>query len=219
MDLLGKILIVLEVVSCLVGVFSFKKLKNSYWVFFPVYLFFIVLSEYVGWHLRVNHLISYNINFYNYLVIPTEFSFTFWLFYQAFKAGKYRWLPAVCTTVYFLCWIIDMAYLSKLRLSFYSFSYTIGNLVLLVLILWYFIQLVNSNAILTFRSNMMFWVSLGLLLYYLGSFPYYGLRNTIAYNFRELNITYSYIVLVLDCLMYLMFTFSFIWGKPNTKSL
>lgn len=205
--------------ACLIGFFSFKKLKGSYWAFFPFYLFVLVLAECVGWMLRKSDMISSNIHLYNYFVIPLEFCFTFWLFYQSFKAKKYKWLPAVCTVVYFCSWIVDMVYLSRLRFSFYSFSYTVGNLVLLVLILTYFIQLVTSDAILNFRTDMMFWVSLGLLFYYLGSFPYYGLRNTIAYNFRELNITYSYIVLVLDCLMYLMFTFSFIWGKPNTKSL
>ncbi len=65
---------------------------------------------------------------------------------------------------------------------------------------------------------MLFWVSLGLLLYYLGAFPYYGLRNVLARDFQGVYITYTYIVYVLDILMYLMFTISFIWGKPNIAS-
>lgn len=101
---------------------------------------------------------------------------------------------------------------------FNSFSSTVGNLLLLILIWSFFIQLVSSNAILTFRRNMLFWVSLGLLLFYLGAFPYYGLRNILARDFKEVYIIYTYIVYVLDILMYVMFTISFIWGKPNISA-
>ena len=188
-------------------------------MYFPFYLLFIVLSEFLGDYLKVHNMVYENIHFFNYFEIPIEFNFSFWLFFNFFKNTRYRMLPIICSVIYLLCWIIDIVYLSRLRFFFYSFSYTIGNLVLLVLILLYFIQLVMSDAILSFRENMMFWVSLGLLLYYLGSFPYYGLHNTIAFKYREINIAYTYIVDILDCLMYLMFTFSFIWGKPNTKSL
>lgn len=65
---------------------------------------------------------------------------------------------------------------------------------------------------------MLFWISLGLLIYYLGAFPYYGMRNVLAKEYKEIYITYGYIIYVLDILMYVMFTISFIWGKPNIAS-
>ncbi len=65
---------------------------------------------------------------------------------------------------------------------------------------------------------MLFWVSLGLLLYYLGTFPYYGLRNTFVKDFHDVFVTYTYIEYFLNSLMYLMFTISFIWGNPNIES-
>jgi len=159
-----------------------------------------------------------NLAYFNYFEIPIEFTFFILLFRRAFKLTRIYWLPIVCLIVYITSWLMDVFFFGKWEFIFNSFSCTIGNLLLLILILSYFIQLVTSNAILTFRNNMLFWVSLGLLLYYLGAFPYYGLRNTIAYNYREINITYTYIMYVLNCLMYLMFTISFIWGKPNIES-
>ena len=89
---------------------------------------------------------------------------------------------------------------------------------MLILILSYFFQLVTSNSILNFKNNMLFWVCLGMLLYYLGTFPYFGLRNTFATNFQDVFNTYTYIAYFLNALMYLMFTISFIWGKPNIES-
>src|SRR6185312_7155537 len=114
----------------------------------------------------------------------------------AFRGAKYKWLPIICGSMYIISWLTDFFYFSKFHFFFYSFSYTVGNFLLLILILNFFIRLATSDAIITFRQNMLFWMSLGMLIYYLGSFPYFGLRNTIAYNYREINITYNYIVFI-----------------------
>lgn len=180
-------------------------------------MLFIVISEGIGWYLSAHNENELNLALYNYCVIPIEYTFFFLLFNRSFKQTKLKRLPIVCIGVYISSWIIDIMYF-KWESIFNSFSCTIGNLLLLILILGFFIQLVTTNAILTFRNNMLFWVSLGLLLYYLGAFPYYGLRNVLARDFQGVYITYTYIVYVLDILMYLMFTISFIWGKPNIAS-
>ncbi len=219
MEVLLNILKCIELLACLVGFFYFKKLKNTYWAVFPFYLLFIVLAEYLGGYLRLQHKLLAANHFYNYLEIPVEFLFSFWLFYKAFKSTKYKWLPLACAITYLVSWAVDNAYLIGTRFAFYSFSYMIANVVMLVLLLFYFIQLVFSDAILTFRENMMFWVCLGMFIYYVGCFPYYGLRNTLAVNYPLLYMKYSYLEYILNCTMYLLFTFSFIWGKPNMRSL
>ncbi len=210
---------VFEFIACVAGFVQWRKIKTSVYKWFTVYLCFIVVSEFIGQSLyRPGGNNTLNNAFFNYFEIPTEFLFFFWLFFVTGKQYKYRGLPIVCACIYLLCWLIDRVYIGKQLFSFYSFSYTIGNLLLLVLIWRYFIHLVTSNHILFFRNDMLFWISTGLLIFYLGTFPYYGLRNTMSANIPKLYRTYSYIVYFLDCLMYIMFTFSFIWGKPNTKS-
>jgi len=145
--------------------------------------------------------------------------FSFFLFYKAFKDTKFKLVPILCIVLYIVSWIIDMLFLSGKHNFFYSFSYTVANLLLLILLLIYFSQLVFSDAILTFQHNMMFWISTGFLIYYMGSFPYYGLRNTLALKHYSLYVRYSYLEYLLNCIMYIMFTLSFIWGKPNIRSL
>ncbi len=202
----------------LTGIVYLKKTKNTHWVFFVLYLTFIVAAEMLGIYLRNTQQVYHSIHLFNYCVIPVEFLFNFWLFYVSFRASKAQKLPVLLTVLYLASWLCDIFYFSKQRFFFYSFSYTIGNLLLLILILRFFNQLVTSNAIITFRSNMQFWVSLGLLIFYLGSFPFYGLLNTMGYYYPHLTNAYYRIVFGLNCLMYLMFTISFIWGKPNLKS-
>ncbi len=185
------ILRIFEAIAFLTGLVYWKKIKNTYWVWFVLYLLFIVLSEAIGTYFITANKHA-NLAFFNYFEIPIEFIFFFSLFHQSYKLSKYKWLPIVCMAVFLVSWIMDLLYFSKLQFFFYSFSYTIGNLLLLILILGYFIRLVTSDAILNFSHDMLFWVSTGLLLYYLGTFPFYGLRNTLTKNYKEVYITYHY---------------------------
>jgi hypothetical protein len=215
-QVLDILLFAFEVISCITGFVMSKKLNSNHWKWFPYYLTFIVLAELPGKYFLAQHMYEECTMYYNIIVIPIEFSFFYWLFYMQFRLSKQKNIPIFCGAIYLLCWSIDNFYLTKVDFWF-SFSYTCGNILLLVLILTYFINLVTTDAILNYKQDMLFWVSTGLLLFYLGTFPYYGLRNTLVYNYRQLYITYSYIMYILNCLMYLMFTFSFIWGKPNLK--
>ncbi len=201
-----------------VGFIFFKKIRKTYWQWFPVYLSVIVAFEYINAFFREIRFHYFAEVFFNYLGIPIEFLFLFWIFSQAFRNTKSSSLPLICGLIYLLCWFADILYMNKIHFIFTSASYTVGNLLLLILILRFFIRLANDDSILTFRQNMLFWFCLGMLLFYLGSFPYYGLRNTLAHSYKDLCSSYSNIVLVLDSLMYIMFTIGFIWGKPNSKS-
>jgi hypothetical protein len=206
---------IFEAGSCVTGFIYLKKIKKTYWKWFLFYLLFITIADFTG------NFLTRDVNkvFFNDFVIPVEFLFFYWLFHHAFKNSKYRLLPLACTIVYVIGWLIDKVLISSQDLWFYSFSYTIANLLLLILILCSFMRLITSNAILSFRSNMLFWVSLGLLLFYLGTFPFFGLYNPILTdkNLVNIKIFYSYMLIVFNCLMYFMFAVSFIWGKPESK--
>ena len=221
-QILLDILRITEAVACVTGFLAWRRIKNSYWRWFPFYLAFIVLSEFIGTYTSKHHMEHLNKLFFNYLEIPTEFLFFFWLFYQSFKEASYKRLPVICAGIYIFSWLFDLfvlrVYFSGQRFWFDSLSSTMGNLLLLILILRYFIQLVTTNEILSFRSDMLFWVSTGLLLFYLGTFPFFGLYNVFARGDQDLFLTYKYVMFVLNSLMYLSFTFSFIWGRSkNTR--
>jgi hypothetical protein len=216
-QILRWIIMSMELVACVTGFIYWHKVKRSYWRKFPFYLLFIVLAECVGYTLSVNKMQVANVAFFNYIEIPIEFLFFFWLFHQSFKHTKNNKLAPISTIIYVVAWLTDIFYFSKHKFGFYSFSYTVGNLLLLVLILRYYVQLVTSDEILTFKTNMQFWVSAGMLLYYLGTFPFYGLTNTLSANYKTLYYSYIYVMYSLNCLMYLMFTLGFIWSNPNSK--
>jgi hypothetical protein len=218
-----------ELLACVMGFVYWKKIKNTYWKWFPIYLAVIVLLELTGKFLieflddpsrSINDPERYrgtNINagLYRYFGIPIQFLFFFWLFWRYFSNKKeYRW-PMIGAAIYVLSWFAEMLLFQKQQFWFMSFSYTIGNIVLLVLIILFFVRFINSENILKYKQSMMFWVCFGLMAFYLVTFPFYALRNTLWKSNRSVFYIYSYVSMGLDYLMYIFFTISFIWGRPK----
>jgi hypothetical protein len=210
------VLNMLEFSACITGFIYWKKIRHSYWRWFPVYLGIIVLTEITAEYFsyaRADYGVNRNI--YRFFGIPFEFLFLFWLFHQYFyKTSKTKW-PLFSAAVYLICLLVDILYVGKMKLFFDSFSYTIGNMLLLVLLLMFFLKFIKSDEILEYRRSMMFWVCLGLIIFYLGSLPFYGLKTTLYHLDHDFYYLYLYIQFGLNYLMYILFALSFIWGRPK----
>mgnify|MGYP001302536274 CR=1 FL=1 len=209
-------LILTELASSLIGFAYWKKIRNTYWKWFPVYLGIIAAIEIAGFiSAFVFTYYSFNKYLFLYFGIPFQFIFFFWLFRKYFTRRQESVWTFVGLVVYLVAWVLEKFLWGQGQRWFSSFSYTIGNIILLVLIILFFIRFINSEEILRYRNSMMFWVSLGLIVFYLGTFPFYALRNTLANNYAHIHLVYSYVSLALDYLMYLLFIVAFIWGKPR----
>jgi hypothetical protein len=209
-------LVLLEAAACIAGFLNWRKIRHSYWKWFPPYLLLLVAVELTCLYLAyVMDNRELNGKIYMYFGIPVQFFFFFWIMAQYLKPYRENRWPLYGAAIYLASLIADLTWLAGERFWFSSLSYTVGNLVLLVLILLFFIKFIKSEEILRYRSSMMFWVSLGLLVFYLGSFPFFALRNTLYYEYREVFNVYRYVAMGLDYLMYIFFTLAFIWTKPN----
>ena len=206
----------MEGVAAVTAFIYMKKWRLTYWKWFPFYLAFIVLADMTGTYIASQKLYILSFDFYMYLVIPIEFLFFFWIFYKSYKVPKNKLFPKVSVIIYLIGFLSDFFCFRHSHYFHFSLSYTIGNILLLLLILKYFNELVNSDKVLRYQQDILFWVSVGLLTYYLGSSPFFGLRNILVYKYENLNRYYSYFVNILDSLMYLTFTLGVICGKPNS---
>jgi hypothetical protein len=208
----------LEILACLNGFLHWRKLRHSYWKWFPVYLAIIVVLELTGKFLLYGlNKPGLNTILYLFLGIPLQFLFFLWLFSMHYKMTELKNLPLVGAACYIVSGIIDFVYFSEGATIwwFMSFSYTIGNIFLLILIITFFARTIRSDQILYIKSNIMFWVCLGLLTFYLGTLPFFGLYNTLNQNYPKIFDIYWYIQMGLNYVMYILFTLGFIWGNPK----
>lgn len=214
--LMRLLLNVFELLAAITAMLHWKKIKHSYWKWFAIYLVIIVateiFAEYVGYYLK-NRELNAAINIY--FSIPLQFLFFFWLFYKCFEySNKKKW-PVTGMVIYLLSILVDQLFFKEQKLWFFSFSYVTGNIILLLLTLSFFLDFIRSDQVLNYRNSRMFWISIGLLGFYLGSLPLYGVWNTLAKNYHAVFNTYWMVVTNLNYLMYLSFAISFIWGKQK----
>jgi hypothetical protein len=217
-ELLRLILIITELMACISGFVHWKKIKHTHWKFFPIYLGLIVAIELVGKYLNSQQLYSANLALYNYFGIPLEMLFFIWLFYKSFAHTPLQRLPLIAAGLYFVGWLADMFLIPKGSYIWIgSFSYTLGIVMLLVLILTSLYKFATSNEIVFIKTNMMFWVCMGVFVFYSFSLPYYGMGNYLYNHYRRVYHSYSELIYWLNYVMYLLFTIAFIWGKPKSS--
>ena len=220
MDLYDKFILglhILEAAACLTGFLVWKKIKNTYWKWFAVYLLVIILIEGAGWVLNAyDPEMKAAAKLFRYFGMPVQMLFFYWLFYKEFRESSRKKLPIIAAAIFLVAHLYDLIADHSLEKWINSFSYTVGNVLLAGLVLVFFFKYIQTERILTFRSDMMFWVCVGILVFYVGSLPYFGLYNILVKKENiHILLVYWYFQMAFNYIMYSCFTIAFLWGKPR----
>jgi hypothetical protein len=203
-----------ELLACIIGFIYWKKLKHSHFKFFPIYLLLIFIGEVVAYFLNKHGYLKEKTMLYDFMIIPLEFLFFHWLYYKTFdKTGKR--IVVACSVIYISTVCLEKLFLKDLKTIFMSLSYSIGNITFLIIVLKYFISLVKSDKILNFKVDFLFWVSVAILVFYLGTFPYFGLRNVLIKDYNNIFYDYTWVMIFLNYTMYLLISTGFICYKEK----
>lgn len=195
----------------LAALFYYRKVKHTHWKWFVFYLVYIAFYELVSGLLFEYFHLDFPF-YFAYGAIPIEFLFFIWLYaYKSLENKKLFW---ICGILYLFSFFFEES-MSKGRFYFSSFNYIIGSLILLMLVCLEYNKQIKSDAILSFKSNKMFYINIGIVLFYVGTLPFFGLYYPMMEEPSIWNKYYIYFMLS-NCTMYLLFAASFIWGK--TKS-
>lgn len=212
LDFLQNCTVFSEGLCAFVGILYFKKLKETFWKYFVFYCVIIFLNELFSL-LVLEYYQKWRSLFFDVYGIPIQFLFLFWLYaYQSLQLKK---LYFISTLVYLLSFIPHLYYKEKYGII-NSMSYTVACLLLLLMGILEFLKQIRSNDILNFNKNKMFYINLGMLLFYIGTMPFYAFMRQLYDYDPILFSNYRIFSLVTDILLYLLFTASFIWGKPKT---
>jgi hypothetical protein len=207
-------IVLAEALALVTGIITWKKWAHTHYKWVAPYLFFIVTAECTGYYLDYTKQLETLNVMYNAIVIPTEISFVCWLFYKS-PPETFKKLIAVLWSCYLMSLLLESLYFNSADYIFRSFSYTTGNVIMLILVLRYFTWLTRSENILSFKSSIMFWLSAGILVFYGGTLVYYGLYNVMAKKDIAMFISYTWIMIGLNYAMYILFTIGLIWSKAN----
>lgn len=199
-----------ELIALVVSFFYYNSVKKTYWKWFILYLIYINFYEII--FLKIIKSLHLNGEYFAFIQIPLEFLFLFWLY--AYKSLSNKKLFVISVIIYLFSLIPDLS-LSRGNFYFSSFNYIIGALILLIMIVLEFNKQIKSESILLFSQNKMFYINIGVVLMYVGTLPFFGLFYPIM-KVPEIWNSYYIYFMVSNCLMYLLFAASFIWGKVKS---
>jgi hypothetical protein len=202
-----------ELLAAATGFLFWRKIRSTYLQWLPVYLLVVAAGDQVGDLLEGRA----NIYWYKFGIFMLQFLFFTWFFYQAANRQRKQWYLAAAA-MYLLAIVVEELFFDKIKTPFFSLSYMVGCIVLLVHCILYLGTLIRSDELLSYKVNLMFWVCLGVIVFYIATFPYYGLFNTlIKKKYRHIHLAYTWIGCFLNYAMYLLFTIGMICYKPKVK--
>jgi hypothetical protein len=202
----------LELVTAIIATLYYSKYSNSILKYFLIYLWITVMFEYLGYFLvDYFHLIKNNSWLFN-LYSLLNFTYLFFLYWKVIKNKKKKQVIKYSYFTYILALIIS-AFFENYLIQLQTIPYIVGSSLLILAIIFYFIEILASEKVLYVRKNLLFWISVGLLLFHVGGIPF-----TISFNYYVdaggFNTLFS-INYVLIIILNLCYIIGFIWSSKK----
>lgn len=209
------IVVITEWVACIAWLLCISKTTTRHYKFLAIYLLIIASTELMNLLFSKSHTDIFNIVIVHFNV-PLEILFWIYFLLATTKSRLNQLFFLFFSVIYLFVFILDRTHIITKPLYFDSWSYGIGNLLLLVSVVLAMMNYFKSKEVLIFTQSSFFWIVLGLLVYYGGSFPYQNFRNFLWGNKMYFEKAYflHYLSQAFNCIMYLLFAYATKW-KPQ----
>lgn len=214
-NLLPYILMFLSVL--IYTVFYIRKAFDIDLKYFLMYLYFISISSIIASYLRNKY--GYNLIVFNILIF-WEFNCLFFFFKEILESKSTK--KKVLNTIYIFNIIYILSNLYFLYrgdfLNEYNLIASISGSVLITIVLFYFFKdLLNSNKILNYKKTLTFWISFGLLVYYIGTIPLTSIMNSMTGISKTLIVYLFRIQVSLSIFIYSCFILGALWSQKKVR--
>ncbi|MEQ8418612.1 MAG: hypothetical protein RIB64_01305 [Arenibacter algicola] len=210
----------LYALTLLVALIKYPKYYTTPLKYFPILLMYTFLTELLGYftkHYEVFHIsifssfIRHNVIIYNIynLVFFSYFFYVYWSYIDHKKYKKY----IIFAAIFYLLVSLINPFFQSFKLESQVYSYLAGAFAILICIILFFMEHRNSSKKLDYRFTGIKWISIGLLIFYLGYAP---IKASRFYNYTyQLNeyVHIRRIHLSLIVLMYICFIIGFLRMK------
>jgi len=167
--ILGDLIEILLIITFLIGIYNYKSYKNTFNKYFLYFLGYGIITELIGGNFYklfnfTNHIV------YN-LYAMVQFLFYLWLFSKYLKKEKNKQIAKYFIYLTILFFILNTLFFQSIIDISQSYFFLFGGVLLIVTILLFFVEILNSDSILKIKSLLIFWVATGVFLFQLGFIP------------------------------------------------
>ena len=165
----------LEFISALVAFIYLFKLRKTYWKWFSLYLIFIFCQEFF-WKFTPFDVPIRKQDYYAFIGIPIQYLFFYWLY--ALKSLEKKKLFFLCASIYLITFIPMEIFKEEIK-TLSSINLTLGSILLMFLIVLEFLKQIRNDNILMFKTNKMFYINAGVIIFYIGTYPFSAFYNQL----------------------------------------
>ena len=139
------------------------------------------------------------------------FSFEFYLYilYSIIKSQKAKRIMVYILVGFPIFWFVNLFFIQGFH-NFQSISYALGCLLIVSFSIFYFFELFQHPISVKLINEPAFWLTSGLLFYYCCIFPFAAMLNFVGSITDFISYTYQKIILVINILLYSLFTIGFL---------
>jgi hypothetical protein len=178
----------------------------------------MVSLDYLAYNVRVILEVD-NLHIYNFLTL-VEFNMLF-LFCKGISKEKLtKTIIKYSLLLFNIIFIITTAvyiYRSQFFDTYNSVATAVGSILIAIVLFLFFREMLLSNKVLNFKKELPFWITLGLLVYYLGSTPVTSLMNFLKEKSIITVQDFNVIQLYLLAFMHACFIFGILWSYKRVK--
>jgi hypothetical protein len=209
----------LEIISLLIALFFYKDLKRNdamfYFIPFLIVTALVEMSAKWIWKDRNEKFLIFNI------FTAAEFVFYSVLFRIHLNNKILRYIVILLIPFYLTLFILNVIFVQELTTSFHSYTFLLGSFFMVVYSCFFLYESILPESI-SVRLSLQpfFWISIGLLIFYLGSVIINALVEYLTKSdFKEQGIIiYRNITNSLNVILYGSFSIAFILCRNNRKT-
>lgn len=185
-----------QIITAVAGSLCYYKYKDTYLKYFLFLLWYIVFNDIFAKLYRIN-VSNYDFLFNNSSQI-ISFSLYFLLFKSAVKSSKNKKIITTLSIIYY-CFLMICLFNENFFTEYFSNTFIVGGTLIIISILIYLFEILQTDKIIQVNKMLIFWISLGLLFFLLPNIPFNVIRN---YYKDSLTIPYIYTVYFLLLFIY-----------------
>ncbi|WP_159021255.1 hypothetical protein [Formosa sp. L2A11] len=223
-----------EYAALITGLLTYRKFKNTPIKYFILFILYTVLVEmggsvprqlYPGGLLEnYEYLLAYKFFFSNYWwygLFWTIGSVLFWSFFyqQIIHIKSYRTILNISTYIFVVCIsIYTIMHIDQFFKTVLTFNKIFGSIIILMAIVLYFLNVLQSDIILSFYKSIYFYISMILFFWWIITMPLYFYQKFVFVDTTALINLLKLTRLFANVLMYGTFVLALAFCKPE-KSL
>jgi len=207
--------VVIYILCFIIALFSrVKNQRPHYFNSFILYILLTITTEVIGWWYSLH--LKNNLIFYNFYAI-INFTYLIYLMRSFLQNRKVMSILTWVAVIYPIFALINVIFVQGLH-TFNTYSLICGCTLVVMASISYFYERIKYPGPQSLLHDPTFWISTGILFYNTCSLPINGILNVIAnMPFYVYKIIYP-INVVMNIILYLLFSISFVCNLIFRKS-